>query len=268
MDIIFSVVNGAYKLESKRVRLFGENAMGTSDVTIQPFSDIPTISINYNVTKFYAEEMLTTFLEDTVITGPLSLSMNLKAQGNDRATLVSTLNGQINLSGKDLLLYGLDADQIIEKFKRSQNFNLVDLGAVLLAGPVGIAVTKGSDIAGIFVFNSGERTTINKLISNWKIKNGTFLIEDAAFATNKNRVASNGYIDFSKDSLDLNIALIDKNGCSIFSQRAYGNVNEPTLESVKVVGTILSPVTNLVDDILGIDCDVFYDGTVKQPLEK
>ena len=139
------------------VRLFGENAMGTSDVTIQPFSDIPTISINYNIKKFYAEEMLTTFLEDTVITGPLSLSMNLNAQGDDSTSLVKNLNGQINLSGKDLLLYGLDADQIIEKFKRSQNFNLVDLGAVLLAGPVGIAVTKGSDIASIFVFNSGEQ---------------------------------------------------------------------------------------------------------------
>ena len=112
---------------------------------------------------------------------------------------------------------------------------------------------------------AASRTTINKLVSNWNIKNGTFIIDDAAFTTNKNRVASNGYIDFSKDNLDLNIALIDKNGCSIFSQRAYGNLNEPTLESVKVVGTILSPVTNLVDDILGIDCDVFYDGIVKHP---
>ena len=268
LDFKFSIVNGTYRWESKWVRLFGENATGSSDVTIQPFADIPTISINYTVTKFYAEEMLTTFLEDTVVTGPLSLSMNLNAQGVDWTSIVNNLNGQINLSGKDLLLYGLDADQIIEKFKRSQSFNLIDLGAVLLAGPVGIAVTKGSDIAGIFVFNSGERTTINKLVSNWKIKNGTFRIDDAAFTTNKNRVASNGYIDFSKDSLDLNIALIDKNGCSIFSQRAYGNLNEPTLESVKIVGTILSPVTNLVEDILGIDCDVFYDGTVKHPIEK
>ena len=263
----FSVINGAYKLESKMVRLFGKNAKGTSDVTIQPFADIPTISINYNIKKFFVEEMLTTFLEDTVVTGPLSLSMNLNARGNDPASLVSTLNGQINLSGKDLLLYGLDADQIIEKFKRSQSFNLVDLGAVLLAGPVGIAVTKGSDIAGIFVFNSGERTTINKLVSNWNIKNGTFTIEDAAFTTNKNRVASNGFINFSKDSLNLNIALIDKKGCSIFSQRAYGNLNEPTLGSVKVVKSILAPVTNLVDDILGIDCDVFYDGIVKHPIK-
>jgi AsmA protein len=268
LEFKYSVVNGAYKLESKMVRLFGENATGSSDVTIQPFADIPTISINYNITKFYAEEMLTTFLEDTFITGPLSLSMNLNAKGADWTSITNNLNGQINLSGKDLLLYGLDADQIIEKFKRSQSFNLVDLGAVLLAGPVGIAVTKGSDFASIFVFNSGERTTINELVSNWYIRNGTFIIEDAAFTTNKNRVASNGYIDFSKDSLELNIALIDKNGCSIFSQTVKGNLNEPKLERVKVVGTILSPVTNLIEDIFGIDCDVFYDGSIKHPIKK
>ena len=268
LEFKYSVVNGAYKLGSKMVRLFGENATGSSDVTIQPFADIPAISINYNITKFYAEEMLTTFLEETVVTGPLSLSMNLNAKGADWTSITNNLNGQINLSGKDLLLYGLDADQIIEKFKRSQSFNLVDLGAVLLAGPVGIAVTKGSDIAGIFIFNNGERTIINELVSNWYIRNGTFIIEDAAFTTNKNRVASNGYIDFGKDSLELNIALIDKNGCSIFSQRAYGNLSEPTLERVKVVNTILSPVTNLIEDILGIDCDVFYDGSIKHPIKK
>ena len=81
-------------------------------------------------------------------------------------------------------------------------------------------------------------------------------------------MASYGYIDFSKDSLELNIALIDKNGCSIFSQRAYGNLSGPTLERVKVVGTILSPVTNLMEDIFGIDCDVFYDGSIKHPIKK
>jgi len=265
LDFKFSVVNGAYKLESKMVRLFGKNAKGTSDVTIQPFSDIPTISLNYNIKKFYAEEMLTTFLEDTVITGPLSLSMNLNARGDNLTSLVNSLSGQINLSGEDLLLYGLDADQIIEKFKRSQNFNLVDLGAVVLAGPVGIAVTKGSDLASIFVFNSGERSTINKIVSNWNINNGLYTIEDAAFTTSKNRITTKGMIDFAKDTLDLTIALIDKNGCSIFSQKAYGNLNEPTLGKVKVVGTILAPVTNLMDDIFGADCDVFYTGKVKHP---
>ncbi len=71
--------------------------------------------------------------------------------GSDWDSVVNNMNGTINLSGNNLLLNGFDADEIINDFKRSQNFNFVDLGAVLLAGPVGIAVTKGSDFARLLV---------------------------------------------------------------------------------------------------------------------
>jgi hypothetical protein len=37
---------------------------------------------------------------------------------------------------------------------------------------------------------------------------------------------------------------------------------------VKVVGTVLAPVTNLVDDVTGKDCDVFYNGSVEHPKDK
>lgn len=261
----FNVQDGTYKINSNQVRFFGESAKGKSQWILSPFSHFPSYNINYNVDKFYAEEMLTTFLLDTVITGPLSLSMDVNSGGSDWNTILNNMKGTINLSGKDLIFYGLDADEIIEKFKRSQSFTLMDLGAVLLAGPVGIAVTKGSDIASIFVFNSGERTTVNKLVSNWDINSGLFTIEDAAFTTNKNRIATIGIIDFARDTLDLTIALINKNGCSIFSQRAYGKLDEPELERVKVIKSILSPVTNLVNNVTGKDCDVFYRGIVKHP---
>jgi AsmA protein len=175
------------------------------------------------------------------------------------------MKGSVNLSGKNLMFYGMDADKLIEKFQRSQNFNLVDLGAVLLAGPIGIAVTKGSDYASILIANPGESSQITSMVSNWKIDNGVVTIQDAAFATTKNRIASKGSIDFLQDSLNLTIALLNKNGCSVFSQSIYGNLNSPTLGKVKVVGTILAPVTNITDDVLGNDCDVFYSGSVEHP---
>jgi AsmA protein len=264
----FNVQDGAYKINSNQVRFFGKNAKGKSYVELSPFSNDPSYHINYIVNKFYAEEMLVTFLLDTTVTGPLSLSMDVNSKGADWNTIVKNIKGSINLSGKDLILYGMDADKLIEKFKRSQSFNLVDLGAVLLAGPVGIAVTKGSDYASILIANPGESSQITNMVSNWKIANGAVTIQDAAFTTHVNRIAAKGLIDFSQDSLNLTIALLNKNGCSIFSQDINGNLNSPTLGRLKVVGTILSPVTNLVDDIFGIDCDVFYDGTVKHPIKK
>ena len=58
---------------------------------------------------------------------------------------------------------------------------------------------------------------------------------------------------------------INKNGCSIFSQDLFGSFKKPQTGEIKVVGTILAPVTNLWDDVWGNDCDVFYNGSVPHP---
>jgi AsmA protein len=269
-DLNFNVdvSNGSYIIKSNAVRIFGENAKGNAIITATPFTEIPSFRIIYNDISFRAEKMLSAFKEDQVVNGPLELSFNISSTGSEWKTIVRNMNGTIKLSGEGLVLNGFDADEIIENFKRSQNFNLVDLGAVLLAGPVGIAVTKGSDFARILVFNSGKFTNINKLVSNWTVNNGVFEIQDAAFRTNINRIALTGSIGFANQNIDLTIALLNKYGCSIFSQQVYGNLDAPTLGKVKVVGTLLAPVTNLVDDVTGKDCDVFYIGSVEHPINK
>jgi len=263
--INYNVNSGTYKFESNRPKLFGKSAIGKSTFTINPFGDNPSYSISYDVEKFFAEEMLATFLEDTLITGPLDLSMRLSSQGKEWEAIVENMNGEVNLKGKDLSLYGIDADEIIEKIKRSQQYTLADLGAVLLAGPVGIAITKGSDIASIFVLNTGQSSNITNLVYNWKIDHGKFIIDDAAFSTEKNRIAIIGSINFPEDSLNITLALLNKHACSILSQRVYGDLNDPTLGKVRVVGSLLAPLTNLVDDILGADCEVFYNGSLPHP---
>lgn len=265
VDFDIDAVNGTYEIKSDVVRLFGENAKGKAFLTAKPFSEVPSFHISYNDVSFQAEKMLSTFMEDSVISGPLNLSFNLTSNGEDWDNIVNNLDGTIKLSGNNLFLNGVDADELIEDFKRSQSFNLVDLGAVLLAGPVGIAVTKGSDYARLLVLNSGKSTLINEMISNWRVNKGIFAIEDAAFTTSKNRVALTGSIGFSNNNLDLTIALLNESGCSIFSQQVYGALDAPTLGKVKVVGTVLAPVTNLVDDVMGKDCDVFYQGSVEHP---
>ncbi len=265
IDFDVTVTNGTYQIKSETVTLFGENAKGHARITATPFSEVPKFNIEYKDVNFLAEKMLSSFMEDQIFRGPMKLSFNLSSFGADWNTVVSNLNGSINLSGENLVLQGLDADEVIEKFKRSQNFNFIDLGAVLLAGPVGIAVTKGSDFARILVLNSGKTTRMTKLVSNWKVDDGNFTIEDAAFTTNKNRIALTGVIGFSKKNLDLTIALLNEFGCSVFSQQIYGNLDNPTIGKIKVAGTVLAPVTNLVDDVLGKDCDVFYQGSVEHP---
>ncbi|MCH7722686.1 MAG: hypothetical protein IIC76_04990 [Bacteroidetes bacterium] len=91
----------------------------------------------------------------------------------------------------------------------------------MLAGPVGIAIAKGTVFASIIIMSYGEKTHIRKLSSDWEIVNVNFEIKDVAFSTNGNRIAAKGWLDFSSDSLNLTFALLNKNGCSIFSQDLF-----------------------------------------------
>ena len=255
--------NGTYTAIPKQRSFFGSEGKGKH--ILKPFDEVPNYRFQYSINQFNAEDLLTAFLEDTVLTGKMDFSMDVSMAGNEWDSLVSKLNGDIHLAGKNLIMYGVDSDELIEKFKRSQKFTLVDVGAVLLAGPVGLAVTKGTDYASIIVLNSGEKTKITNIVSDWSIHDGKLTVKDVAFATKKNRIAGYGWFNFAADSLDFTIALLNKNGCSIFSQDVFGTFEKPQTGEIKVVGTILAPVTNLWDDIWGNDCDVFYNGAVKHP---
>ena len=211
--------------------------------------------------------MMQTFLNDTLISGNLSLQMDVAMKGDEWEDMLSTMTGELKMSGKDLIFYGVDADKVIEEFQRTQNFNLVDAGAFLLAGPVGLAVTKGTDFAKILITKPGVSSHVTHLVSNWDVDNGTFNLKDVALSTNKNRVAAKGWLDFVKDSLKISFAVINDKGCSIFTQDVYGDLNKPTLGKVKVVSTILAPVTNLYNNIMDVNCVVFYTGSLP-PIKK
>lgn len=264
----FSARNGRYEVESKQVKLFGENSRGEGKYLLMPFAENPSYRIQFNISRFAIKEMLDTFLEDTLFQGNMVLSMDVTMHGNGWKSMVRTMDGYINLSGKNLVMYGVNADKVIKEFQRSQNFNLVDAGAVLLAGPIGLAVSKGSDFARILVTNPGDSSRITKLASNWNIKNGLLSLEDVAFTTTKNRVAAKGWLNAVTDSLRISFGILNANGCSIFTQDIYGSLDKPTLGKVQVVSTLLAPVTNLYNDIVGNDCVVFYNGSVKQPKVK
>ena len=254
---------GEYFITPKKISFFGEEGQGT--YVLKPYIETPTYELEYSVEQFQVEKLLTSFLEDTIITGIADFSMNISMSGDHWDSVIGNINGDLYLSGTELTMYGLDADKLIEKLKRSQNFNLVDVGAVILAGPVGLAVTKGSDFARIIVANPGEQTFIPNFSSAWKVKNGRLIIEDVAFSTDNNRIAAHGWIDLKMDSLSLTIAALDKNGCSIISQDLYGKFENPEMSDVKVVKSVLAPVTNLVKGAVGIECIVFYEGKVKHP---
>ena len=159
----------------------------------------------------------------------------------------------------------VDIDALIEKFKRSQNFNLLDVSAVLLAGPFGLAVTKGADYTVLALGKAGDSCYVRHFESDWVLKEGVLSTSDVALSTENNLVAIGGWYDLNKEKLDFNIHLVDRHGCSLMTQRYYGESKEPQAGRVKVLKTFFGPVRNLFRDIGMSNCDIVYSGMVEHP---
>ena len=263
LKLIISVDQGVYTLIPQESKFYGKEEKGK--FVIQPFADPPEYQIDYNVQEFPIEDFMSAFYSQPILTGNVNLQFNLAFKGEDKQAMMSQINGQIDVNGKNLTLHGINMDEFINNFRRSQQFNLMDLGAVALAGPAGILFSKGSDYAMILASRSGEKTTISQVSSVWNVENGRISIEDVAFATLENRMAAKGWLDMKSDSLDVTVAIIDINGCSMINQNIYGHSEDPQFSKVKVIKTLLAPVTKFLRNLTAQDCETFYEGRVAHP---
>lgn len=219
-------------------------------------------SLEYFMEKFYKKNFMR---------GKIDYGLDLTATGTSWTALKKNLAGEIAITGDSLYLSGVDIDKVLRKFERSQNFNLTDVGAVLIAGPVGLAVTKGSDFVSLATvsLNPKDQTYIQKLNTQWKLENGQLTTKDVAFATRQNRLAFNGSIDFVRDSIPgLTVAVVDANGCSLMDQKLYGKTSELKTGKLNITKTLFGSVINFVNAIVGKDCKPVYNGKVSPPAVK
>jgi AsmA-like C-terminal region/AsmA family len=241
---------------------------GEGKYTFKPFNDPPEFDFKYKIDHFDIVDLLKNFREDPMIDGQMKLDLQLKSAGKNQVELLQNLNGYISLYGNDLSLQGVDLNKLIERFKRSQRFTFADLGAVALMGPFGLLVSKGSDYAGMVVVDRDHVSKVYELSSDYTFENGRVTFEDVALSTELNRLAASGTIDMQKDSLNISFALLNKDGCSIFSQNITGSIIDPAMGKVNAGKIILAPITNLAKKTVGTDCDIYYNGKVKQPVKK
>lgn len=266
LDLSINASKGGYSVSVNDQLQFGMNENGK--VEVYPFESPPAYHLEYTIKQLTLHDFLASFYSEKLFTGFVDLDLNLNFHGLDIKEITSSMSGKITLEGDNLTLTGMDLDELINNFQRSQSFNLVDVGAVALAGPAGILYTKGSDYAMMLTANKGDSTSISKLSSKWNLSEGNIEIEDVAFATLENRVAAKGWLNMKTDSLDVIIGVVDESGCAIIDQQIYGKSDNPEYGKVKVIKTLLSPVTKLLNKIVAKDCRKFYDGIVTHPNQK
>lgn len=259
--------NGIVDLKPITMRVFG--AQGTGSIRADFSGAVPLYHVRYTLPQFHIEEFFKTLSPNKVAEGTMDFSANLSMQGKTVNEMKQTARGEISLRGENLTLKGRDLDRELSRFESSQNFNLVDVGAFFFAGPFGLAVTKGYNFASIFQGSEGS-STIRTLVSDWKVERGVAQAQDVAMATNANRVALRGGLDFVNERFDdMTVALIDAKGCAKVRQKIIGTFQKPVVEKPNVLKSLAGPVLELLKKgrelFPGGECDVFYAGSVAAP---
>jgi len=199
--------------------------------------------------------------------GDFVAALTIKEKGN--RTLPGSTSGTFSLRGDNLVVNTMDLDKILSSYESSQEFNLIDLGAFFIAGPLGNVALKGYHYGDFYNQTRGGQGTITQFISHWKIKEGVAEAVDCAFATPHNRVAFKGRLDFVRERYDnVIVALLDDRGCAKFRQSISGSFRKPEISAVNVAESLAGPLSNLYRKaqrfVQGGRCEVFYNGAVRQ----
>lgn len=263
--------NGNLDINPVSMHIFGGTGKGSVHMDMTKAS--PHYRVITSLDRFRVEELIQALSTGKTsrksIEGTVNFSADLTATGRSADEVKRSLNGDVSLNGDNLTLYGFDIDALIPKYERSQNFNLVDVGAYLLVGPFGPVLTKSYNFGSVYEESRGGKGTISKFVSNWKVKNGIAGAIDVALATKKYRIAMIGGLDFVNDQFDdVTVAVLDKGGCAVYSQKVHGPFHKAKIEKVSMFKSITGSVTKALNDawkFVGGKCKVFYSGSVAQP---
>jgi len=255
-----------FEADPVTMKIFGGDVRGRIKGVMS--GESPEYMVDFAITKFRFEEVLGAFKQKKSIRGELDLNAHLAMKGKNSNEMKRTAQGEISLRGQGLLHESIDFDRVLEKYEKTQSIGLVDMGAFFIAGPFGALLAKGYDFGSLYGASLGGKSTIQTLVSEWKVKNGIAETKDVAFSTRQNRVAIKGKLDFVNEQFDdVTVAVVDEKGCARLRQKIHGSFRHPRVEKVSVLRSMAGPMLNMFDKASELfkDCEIFYAGSVKHP---
>jgi AsmA protein len=266
--VVTKARGGKFEANPLTMKIFG--GVGRGSVKGVMSGESPEFMVDFAITKFRFEEVLETFKQKKSIRGELNLNSHLAMKGKNANEMKRTAQGEVSLRGQDLVHENIDLDYVLQKYEKTQHVSLVDMGAFFIAGPLGTVLTKGYDFGSVYTASLGGKSTIQKLVSDWKVKDGVAEAQDVAFSTIQNRVALQGSLDFVNERFDnVTVAVLDEKGCVRFWQKIHGDFRDPRVEKISTLRSIAGPFISMFkktkDLLSGGECDIFYEGSVKHP---
>lgn len=263
--------DGIFDLDPFAMVLFG--GKGSGKLRADYTGRVPVYQLNYRLAGFQLDDFFRSLSPGNeqrtkLGDGAMDFTTKLSLRGRSMDELKPSADGEASLHGENLTLGIGDLDRKFSRYESSQSFNLVDAGAFFFAGPLALGVTKGYDFARIFEGGEGS-TAVRVLVSRWRVEHGVAHATDVAMATEKNRVALKGGLNFVTARFeDVTVALIDNHGCARAKQKIRGPFSEPEVEKPDVLRTLTGPARALAreaKDLFGGKCEVFYAGSVGPP---
>lgn len=232
-------------------------------------SSPPGFGLTGELSQFDIGAFMAILEPDQASTGRMNLELDLSARGSAWQEIRSSAMGTLGMTAGGLVLDGYDLDDELDGYAATQRFNLVDVGAVFLAGPIGLVASRGYAFSGLLAGRGGS-TRIDQMVSEWNVENGVAQARDVAFRTPDNRLALAGALDFTDYSFtDLRVAVVDRDGCAIVEQRISGAFRQPEVKQPNFLVTVAGPLLDLVNRgvqaITDKDCEAFYTGTIGHP---
>jgi AsmA protein len=272
VGVEFSARNEVITLAPIKCKIFGSIGQGRAIIELN--GEKPIVDATLKAETLDMEKASRGLSGQTHLAGDMDVFVHLSSKGLQPADLVKNLNGELIASGRDLILHQYDIDKILSQYEKAQDTDMIDLGALILAGPFGIALTKGFDAYEIRKGVGSAKSRITRVVSKWHISNGVASSSDVALATERNRIAVRGNLDLVNNRFDnLVVAVLDGKGCAKYSQTLRGPFSDPRLEKVEFAAqTLKSMVSSLFDKakkMVGVrektSCVVFYNGSVVHP---
>jgi uncharacterized protein involved in outer membrane biogenesis len=259
---------GVISLTSLTMDIFGAKAEG--DATADKSQVDAVYKINLKVAKLDFETLEESFGIKKVLGGKGDLYASLVAKEKGSRKLMSCMDGTFSLRGDHLVIYTIDLDKALSSYETSQEFNLVDIGAFFIAGPLSTFAITGYRYWDVYSQTQGGRGAITQFISSWKIKDGVADATDCALSTQHNRVALKGKLNLVSEQYDnVTVAILDDKGCAKFEQGVSGPFGSPRIGAVSAVQSLVGPVIDFFKKaerfIQRGKCEVFYNGSVRQP---
>lgn len=254
---------GVFKVEPLTLQLLGGDGEGALDADFTAAE--PSYRIRYSLHRLQVDDLFRSLSSGRKGSGSMDFTTELQVRGSNSRGMTRTATGTASLEGENLEVAVGNLDEKLSRYASSQSFNLIDLGAFFIAGPLGTAVTKGYDFANLFQ-DPGGTTRIVKLVSRWTVQDGVAQAQDVALITPANRLALKGSLDFVNRQFDgVTVAVVDDEGCATIEQRISGSFGNPDIVKPNIISSLVGPVSSTLvraGRALGLDCEVFYSGSL------